>query len=93
MKKSTFIISLLAALSLSACSGRKPDADEAFAAQRGREDAAKAVKARPGSMDREKALLHIRATEHKILQLADSAAAHAYKHAAEAYLDSAGVAE
>lgn len=84
-------LALLAAMMLGACSDSKPDANQAYAAQRGREDADKAVQARPGSMDREKALLHIRATEYKLMQATDSATAAAYKRAAQARLDSAGV--
>lgn len=91
MKKILFVISVLAAFALGSCSGGEESADQAYAAQKGREDAAKAAKASPGSMDRERALLHIRATEQRLHQLTDSTLARSYKHAAEAYLDSAGV--
>lgn len=93
MKRLPLAIIIAASLAAGSCAkDDKPTPDQAYAAQKGREDAAKAAKARPGSMEREKALLHIRATEHKILQAAsDSTAAKAYKNAAESYLDSAGV--
>lgn len=89
MRAKAMTLAAIAAVALGACSGKSaPAADHAFAAQRGREDAAKAAQAKPGTMQREKALLHIRATEYKLLQAADSATAAAYKQAAAAYLDS-----
>lgn len=64
---------------------------EYAAAEYGRADAEKAIQAEPGSMGRERAILHIRSNEQKIKETGDSAAAAAYARAAEERLDSAGI--
>lgn len=65
--------------------------NERAAAEYGRADAEKAIQTDPGSMERERAILHIRANEQKIKETGDSAAAAAYAGAAEERLDSAGI--
>lgn len=66
----------------------KPTAEETMAAEEGAAAAREVKATSPGSMQREKAILKIRATEEKILQSGDTLAARAYAKAAEAVLDS-----
>lgn len=78
------------------CSGNKAaekelKANEKLAIEQGRLDADKVINAAPGSMDREKAILAIRAREQEILEFGDTAAANAYINAAEQRLDSLNI--
>lgn len=88
-------IAIAACVALAACSSPAPapqqSESECQASEQGRADAAKAIEAAPGSMERERAILQIRANEQKIKESGDSAAAAAYIRAAEASLDSAAI--
>lgn len=85
---------LCATMAMGACSSppsASTSSNETLASAKGREAALKALEMPSGSMQQEKAMLHIRAIEHKIRQAGDTLAADAYLRAAQAVLDSASV--
>ena len=86
-----YVLAIATLAALGACSKANKEAssaNEQLAADQGHQAAMEATQQKPGSMEREKAILKIRATEEKILQTGDTAAARAYVGAAEAVLDS-----
>lgn len=89
MKK--IFTAIVAACILAACGSEAKNevtANERLAADQGRMAAEEAMKQPAGSMQRQAAILKIRATQEKILQLGDTAAANAYASAAGEVLDS-----
>lgn len=89
---SRFILFVVISIAAVGCGDKASEkelkANEKLAIEHGRLDADKVIKAAPGSMARERAVLAIRAREQEILQLGDTAAAEAYINAAEQRLDS-----
>lgn len=81
---------LAAALTLGACSDHDnadaPHPNDILAASHARQDAQRAIEAPEGSMAREGAILHIRATQEAILSAGDTAAAIVYTDTATALL-------
>ncbi len=87
------ILICAALLGMSACNhheARIRSANEALARTEGAKAAELAIKARPG-MERERAVLSIRAKAQQISAAGDTLAAAAYLSAAKARLDSAGI--
>lgn len=78
------------ALMLGACSNHEgadaPHPNDILAASHARHDALRAIEAPEGSMAREGAILHIRATQEAILSAGDTAAAIVYTDTATALL-------
>lgn len=94
-KTASIILSGHILLALTACStgDRSPEKYSPYrqeAIGRGRTDAGIAISAR-NQMEREKAILEIRAKEQRLRQAGDDAAADFYISAAEELLDSAGI--
>lgn len=90
LQKSFEAILIVTALAMGACTATPQSSPNVpLASAQGREAALQALKLPKGSMQQEKALLHMRATEHRIRLTGDSAAADAYIQAAKAVLDSA----
>lgn len=91
----SLICLFLMTLALASCDSkpqtRVKTQNEIEAEAYGRADADKVIKSRPQSMEREKAVLHIKVKENQIREAGDSLAAAAYANAAKARLDSAGV--
>ncbi len=90
MMKKVICAALSVTLAMMCSCGSAPTAPTSpnvtLAATKGREAATEALSLPKGSMQQEKALLRIRATEHRIRTAGDSAAADAYAAAAEAVL-------
>ncbi|MCM1452501.1 MAG: hypothetical protein NC102_09585 [Clostridium sp.] len=92
MKRLPYILLLIICAACAA--GQKeeaPTANDIIAAKHAREDAARAISAPEGSMRREGAILHIKATQEAILKAGDTAAAAVYCDTAAAILRSAGL--
>lgn len=87
MKRLIFLPALLL-LAACAADNAQPEADAGEAMRQGREAAEAAVKERPGTMARERAILQIRANEQKMRQRGDSADADAYVRGAQSVFDS-----
>ncbi|MDE7376525.1 MAG: hypothetical protein K2N16_06730 [Muribaculaceae bacterium] len=91
MKHIAFAVCIAVAVSCSSPEAQPMPENVRAAIEHGRADAGKAIKAQPGSQEREQAILRIRANQQKINEAGDSAAADAYARAAEERLDSAGI--
>lgn len=98
MTRRFFLIAMAGAMAISvlwSCAGSAggghPSHNDTLAAQHAHADAMRAIQAPAGSMQREGAILHIRATEEAILQAGDTAAAAVYVDSAATLLRQAGL--
>ncbi|MCC8119947.1 MAG: hypothetical protein LIP09_14550 [Bacteroidales bacterium] len=91
MKKYLICLALLATLACGSDGGSKRvSPNEPLAREEGAKAAERAIRTAPG-MEREKAILSIRAKEQEIRATGDSLAADAFAKAAQERLDSAGL--
>lgn len=93
--KALVLIALTLLIGSAACSkaDQQPHPNDVMAADHARLDAKRAIDAPAGSMQRERAVLHIHATEEAILRASDTLAAATYVDTARALLRRANITD